>query len=116
MKKLIIILLIVTLLPNITEAKGIVLEHLDSVETSLFGYDYKGEDDSKRIERIESYLYGQKKSGNLQTRFNDIQNDIGYTYKAKESVKPAASEQTSLGQQAPSNREVKKVKEDSNNI
>ena len=51
---------------------------LDSLEMSIYGYDYKNETDTKRIERLESYLYGNKRSGNITKRIENIQNDIGY--------------------------------------
>ena len=51
---------------------------LDALEMTVFGYDYKNENDTKRIERLESYLYGNKKSGNINKRIESIQNDIGY--------------------------------------
>ena len=51
---------------------------LDSLEMTIYGYDYKNETDTKRIERLESYLYGNKRSGNITKRIENIQNDIGY--------------------------------------
>lgn len=51
---------------------------LDSLEITIYGYDYKNETDTKRIERLESYLYGNKRSGNITKRIENIQNDIGY--------------------------------------
>ncbi len=78
MKKFILILLIISIVPIYSEAKNLLPEKINAVETSIFGYDYQGESDSKRIERIESYLYGQKKNGNLQKRLEDIQSDIGF--------------------------------------
>lgn len=51
---------------------------LSDIESTVFGYNYSGETDTKRIERIESYLYGAKKNGKLATRIENIKNDIGY--------------------------------------
>lgn len=52
---------------------------LDSVENSLFGLSYNKESDLKRIERIEEHLYGKIKTGDLQKRFKNIKNDIGFS-------------------------------------
>ena len=50
--------------------------NITEVETSVFGYDYKNESDIKRIERLERYLYGTKKNGDIDKRLNDIKTDI----------------------------------------
>ncbi len=49
------------------------------LENTIFGYDYPNDSDSKRIERLEKHLYGEKKSGNISKRVSDIKNDIGYS-------------------------------------
>ena len=115
MKKLILILLIVITVPNIAEAKSIKLEQIGSVETALFGYDYKGEDDTKRIERIESYLYGQKKTGNIQRRLTDIQNDIGYNSAVKDANNNENASNEAIGKTNTyrNDKDVNKLKEDS---
>ena len=51
---------------------------ISEIENSIFGYNYSGENETKRIERIESYLYGAKKSGKIVNRIENIKNDIGY--------------------------------------
>ena len=79
---------------------------LDSLESTVFGYDYKNETDSRRIERLESYLYGSKKSGNINKRIENIKNDIGYV-KQQETVK---EKQTSLKDNL--NNNLSNIKED----
>lgn len=52
-------------------------ETVSAIETGLFGYDYKNESTEKRIERIETHLYGTKKTGDLSKRLKEIQDDTG---------------------------------------
>ena len=75
MKRLTIIFLIL-FIQNLTVCASNPM--LNDIENSIFGYDYKNDKDSKRVERIESYLYGSKKPGNLSQRIENIKNDIGY--------------------------------------
>lgn len=75
MKIKVILLLAILIQANISFAANTTL---DALESTIFGYDYKNESDSKRIERLESYLYGSKKTGNINKRIENIQNDIGY--------------------------------------
>ena len=75
MKRLTIILLIIFVQNLIVYASNPIL---NEIETNIFGYDYTNDKDSKRIERIESYLYGEKKTGNINKRIENIKVDIGY--------------------------------------
>ncbi len=60
---------------------------LSSMENSVFGYDYHNESDTKRIERLEEYMYGVKKTGAVQTRIEALQNDSGIIAQEKKSKK-----------------------------
>ena len=53
-----------------------ILGHL---ENSVFGYDYKNDSDTIRIERLEKHIYGAAKKGNFNTRIENITNDIGFS-------------------------------------
>ena len=75
MKKLATIILIILIQTTVAQATNTTL---NDIETNIFGYNYSNEKDSKRVERIESYLYGSKKSGNLDKRIKKIHTDIGY--------------------------------------
>lgn len=112
MKKLIIILivLLITSLQGFAAASATIGE----LETTVFGYENKSETDVKRVEIIEEYLYGEKKQGNLTSRIESIQNDIGYVnkdavYKAVEKQK---EEQIKQREQKEIER-IQSIKEDS---
>lgn len=78
MKKFILILLIILILPVFVTSKAYSKDVLTSIENTVFGYDYKNESESTRVERIERYLYGDKKNGSINTRIKSIENDIGF--------------------------------------
>lgn len=78
MKKYILTILILLLTANINaEAQLTPKETMSAIENNVFGYEYNTNTDIKRIERIEEHLYGQKKTGTLQKRLENIQNDAG---------------------------------------
>ena len=52
-------------------------DSLNAIENSLFGYEYKNETETKRLERLEQHLYGEKRTGNIQKRLETIQTDTG---------------------------------------
>ena len=54
-----------------------IKDTLSSIENGVFGYDYKNESDTRRVERLEEYMYGVKKSGTIQSRVDSLQNDSG---------------------------------------
>ena len=80
-------------------------DSLSAIENGLFGYDYKNETDSKRIERLEQHLYGEKRNGSIQNRLESIQSDTGIVV---EEVKPTP-EQVAKQQQ----KSIPDIKEDS---
>ncbi len=83
-KRILATFLLLIIMPLYVQAEiSPMSQSISAVETSIFGYDYNNESDSKRLERIELHLYGAKKNGNIQKRIEDIKNDIGYVeYKA----------------------------------
>ncbi len=87
-------------------------EALSMIENNIFGYEYKNESDEKRIERIETNIYGEKKSGGIQKRLEAIQADSGIMF---EEPKPVANNVSSdkKRQQDKKNNELKNMKEDS---
>ncbi len=80
MKRVIVTIFLILIIQTAgyTAAHQSANSNISAIETSIFGYDYPNENESKRIERIEEYLYGAKKSGNTTRRLETIQNDIGY--------------------------------------
>lgn len=87
MRKIILILLILLMIPACADAKAVSNNTITNIENSIFGYDYRNETDLQRVDRIESYLYGAKKTGDIETRLKDVQADIGYVEPQK--VKPS---------------------------
>lgn len=100
MKRVIIIFLILLIQPTFAVAQNV---ELTNIEANIFGYDYDNETDLKRIERIENYLYGAKKNGNINTRIEKIKNDIGYINEQKTVTK----------KELPNQLRIPKLKEDS---
>ena len=78
MKKLLFILLILLISCGECYPKENIESPVAAIEKTIFGYKYDNENETKRVERIEQYLYGVKKSGNIQNRINNIKNDIGF--------------------------------------
>ena len=76
MKKIILILSII-LINFIPALAGTIPSALNDIENNLFGFNYKNEAETTRIERIEDYIYGNKKTGNIEDRIKNIRNDIG---------------------------------------
>lgn len=76
MKKIILILsiIILNLIPAIA---GTISNALNDIENNLFGFKYENETETIRIERIEDYIYGDKKTGEINQRIKNIRNDIG---------------------------------------
>lgn len=116
MKNKIIIFLILLLMniqvPIISIAAN---SSITEVETSVFGYDYKNESDIVRIERLEKYLYGTKKNGDIEKRLSEIKSDIGFSSKRsqqkKQSTDPEKKLSDNLNQSL--NNELMNLKEDS---
>lgn len=104
MKKTILIFLILFINSSIALAQN---TSISAIETAIFGYDYSNESDSKRIERIEDYLYGSKKSGNLNKRIENIQNDIGFV-----KEQPKIEQNDSMPPSKPQQNKAMNLKED----
>lgn len=49
---------------------------LDKIENSIFGFTYSGEAENTRLERIEENVYGQKSTGQTQTRVAKLKKDL----------------------------------------
>lgn len=108
MKKYIIILLLLFLINTESIAEMSIHEKITAIENTIFGYDYKDESDEKRVERIEKNLYGQKKTGDILKRVDNIQNDTGLTIKKE---RPLYSSNSSS--QSKDNLKLPELKEDS---
>lgn len=106
MKKLLIIISIMlfSILPILA---GTINSALNDIEQNLFGYNYQNETETARIERIESYIYGNAKTGDSTTRINKIRNDIGLMSSAEKA------EQKELMQKNRIEKELISAKEDS---
>ncbi len=87
MKKIIITFICMLILPVYALSASENSDSIERIENSLFGYDYKNESDSARIERLEQHLYGSKKSGNINKRIEDIKNDIGFSQSQSQNEK-----------------------------
>ncbi len=103
MMKRVIVIILILITAQIASAASTLSKGISDIESTVFGFEYSNESDSTRIERLESYLYGSKKSGNLSKRFENIQNDMGY-------VKP--EEKTALQKNETVNSDKKSVKND----
>ncbi|MCD7878538.1 MAG: hypothetical protein LUG16_01235 [Candidatus Gastranaerophilales bacterium] len=88
MKKILITIFMLLIVPMSAGAKMSTTETISSIENNMFGYDYSKESETKRLERIEMQLYGIKREGTPQKRLEDIKNDIGYV-EADEIASPA---------------------------
>lgn len=100
MKRLVIIFLILFIQTPFVMAQN---AQISSIESNIFGYDYDNETDIKRVERIEDFLYGTKKNGNINKRIENIKNDIGFV----------KEEQITAQKELPNNIRIPKLKEDS---
>lgn len=110
MRKFLVVLFIFMVLPVYAPAKVSQSDSITAIESSVFGYDYKNESDAERISRIEQYLYGAKKAGDIQSRIKNIKNDIGYTEPPEVVNKPALNEPKDLKKSV--NPDLMALKED----
>ena len=94
MKKYIIIILLLFTINIDVNAQISIQDNITAIENTLFGYDYHGETDEKRVERIEKNIYGQKKSGDLAKRVENIKNDSGLTFSKQPSIENNSSSKT----------------------
>ncbi len=100
MKKIILIILIILIIPLNPAFASKISESLSAVENNIFGYDYVNDSDTKRVERLEEQLYGEKKTGVLSKRIENIKNDIGYTNPALQmNEKPEMNEKITQQQE-----------------
>ncbi len=82
MKKLIIILSLILCagtVPNTLCSAGVIPTTktiIDKVETSLFGYTYPSETETKRLDRIELQVYGKTNTGTPKERLTKLGKDL----------------------------------------
>ena len=76
-KKIILTILIMLFAQMLTFGQVTTADTLKAVENNLFGYDYPTDTDTARLDRIETQLYGSKRTGDVKTRLNNIKNDMG---------------------------------------
>ena len=114
MKRVIVTILLILLVQTAgfavghKSAKSSPNPNLSSIETTIFGYDNPNENETKRIERIEEYLYGAKKSGSNSRRLENIQNDMGYITAEEQAQQKVEQERQ---QQIKAQKEEKKARE-----
>ena len=46
------------------------------IENNLYGFSYENESDEKRLARLETSVYGNFKTGNIEKRFNNLKKDL----------------------------------------
>lgn len=109
MKKYIIIILLLFTINIDVYAQISIQDNITAIENTLFGYDYQGETDEKRVERIEKNLYGQKKNGDLAKRVENIKNDSGLTFSKTPSLK---NDSNSSNTYAKKDTNIPELKED----
>ncbi len=92
MKKIIILIFIFLISFSIcTFAAVSTKESLNAIENNIFGYEYKNESETKRIERLEEHLYGEKRTGNIQKRLETIQTDTGIIVQDPQKIQQQAN-------------------------
>lgn len=88
MRKLFLTFIIfMTFSANSTFAQSSITKTLDRIENSLFGIEYTKQSDNQRLERIEESIYGEKKSGNIKTRLENLSKDVA-TNQMGQEIKP----------------------------
>lgn len=92
MIKKFIITFLLLLIINMGVYAANIRDTLSSIENGVFGYDYHSESDLKRIERLEEYMYGVKKTGAIQSRVDSLQNDSGIITEVKKPKKELPSQ------------------------
>ncbi len=114
MKKYLLILLLLFTMNTDASAQLTTNEKISAIEDSVFGYDYKNEAESKRLERIEKHLYGETKSGDLKKRLENIQNDTGFVVREniKESAKNNIQNNQNITAQNNIQNQIPNIKED----
>ena len=75
MKKIIISLLMLFMINSFSLASTYT-PTLSKIENVLYGFQYDGEDDSSRLDRIETSVYGSSMSGSVPTRIAKLKKDV----------------------------------------
>jgi hypothetical protein len=74
MKKFILFFAIILLSNNAFSAQA--NPTLDKIENAVYGFTYSSDTEQNRINRLEETIYGQKSSGQLQTRIAKLKKDL----------------------------------------
>jgi hypothetical protein len=78
MRKIFPILVLIFFCFNcISFADTITSKQIEAMETQVFGYTFKNENDIKRLDRLENYLYGSVSPSTLVNRIKKINSDLG---------------------------------------
>lgn len=93
MKKIILTILIIFITSVSSLAQISVSDTLSAIENNILGYDYPQETEVKRLERIESVIYGEKRAGSVAKRIENLQNDTGFIVKKAEKEQKQVKEQ-----------------------
>lgn len=86
-KSFITFIIFITFSSNSVFAQSSISKTLDRIENSLFGIEYTKQSDNQRLERIEESIYGEKKSGNIKTRLENLSKDVA-TNQMGQEIKP----------------------------
>lgn len=86
-KSFITFIIFITFSTNSVFAQSNISKTLDRIENSLFGIEYTKQSDNQRLERIEESIYGEKKSGNIKTRLENLSKDVA-TNQMGQEIKP----------------------------
>ena len=113
MKKLILIIFCMIFFPLAVMANSSLLSQ---IENTVFGEEYKKETELHRVERLEKYLYGTSKQGNINERLKTIQNDIGYSVpvvKKNKNTQPTVADEIKNNINPEIENQIPSIKEDS---
>ena len=78
MKKILYILCVLCIVNSSAFSLAPSISQIAGIERQLFGYEYKNDIESKRLNRIEEYLYGKTYTSPTPKRLEKISNDIGF--------------------------------------
>ncbi len=95
MRYIIVILILIT--SNMFSLAALsTKDTLSTIENNIFGYEYKNENDTKRVERLEEHIYGEKREGTISKRLENIQSDTGIVTEAPKPVQTADNTQKQM--------------------
>ena len=77
MEKILLIITIICIFSNAAFAAIPSSQQLSAIEKQIFGYEYQSENEAKRLNRIETYLYGKISNKVISARINEINNNLG---------------------------------------